>query len=418
MRVFIGLTEIAGYYSNLKKGFDDLGVECNFISLEEHPFQYERGDGLDEHTPIKKLIRRYHLNRENRLYALMIKLLIFLWALVGHDVFIFGFGSSFSFNFYDLPLLKLFGKKIIFIFNGSDSRPPYINGGFWAAGMSTDSCIRVTAEQKERIRKIDKYADILINYPPQAYFHERPFVLGLAVGFPFKYGSPGSDELRPREDGRIRILHAPSHPVAKGSDTIRKMIENLRKKGYPLDFIEITNVPHRKVIEEIRRCDFIVDQLYSDTPLPGFATEASYFGKPAVLGGYYHETLHEDVPPEHIPPGLYCHPDAMEETVEKLIVDEEYRREMGRKAKEYVRENLAPAKVAARYLRLIRGDVPESWYYDPQNISYLHGCGLSESHAREVLREVIAAGGPEALQLSDKPGLLQKFTEFADGEGR
>ena len=41
MKIFIGLFEIAGYFSNLKKGFQELGIECCFISLLPHQFEYE-----------------------------------------------------------------------------------------------------------------------------------------------------------------------------------------------------------------------------------------------------------------------------------------------------------------------------------------------------------------------------------------
>ena len=40
------------------------------------------------------------------------------------------------------------------------------------------------------------------------------------------------------------------------------------------------------ILAELARCDFVIDQLYSDYPLPGLATEAAWFGKPTVVGGY------------------------------------------------------------------------------------------------------------------------------------
>ena len=44
--------------------------------------------------------------------------------------------------------------------------------------------------------------------------------------------------------------------------------------------------PNSVVLEQLARCDFIIDQLYADFPMPGFATEAAWFGKPAVTAGY------------------------------------------------------------------------------------------------------------------------------------
>ena len=43
-KILIGLEEIAGYNSNLKKGFKKLGIDCTFIDLTYHSFQYGGDD--------------------------------------------------------------------------------------------------------------------------------------------------------------------------------------------------------------------------------------------------------------------------------------------------------------------------------------------------------------------------------------
>ena len=88
------------------------------------------------------------------------------------------------------------------------------------------------------------------------------------------------------EQRLIRILHSPSSPEVKGTYLIRQAINALKAKGYPIDYVEIMGKPNTVVIAELEKCDFIVDQLYSDTPMSGFATEAAFFGKTAVVGGY------------------------------------------------------------------------------------------------------------------------------------
>src|SRR5215213_10255753 len=126
--IFIGLTEIAGYGANLKRGFRQLGIECDFISLYDHPFKYG-GDDPNllvrwskwlnvklADTPRSQSFRR---TLWRNLYALAM-LLLFLWALPRYDIFIFLTHVSFLKHF-DLPVLKLLNKKIVFIFVGSDS---------------------------------------------------------------------------------------------------------------------------------------------------------------------------------------------------------------------------------------------------------------------------------------------------------
>jgi hypothetical protein len=43
-RVFLGLTELSGYYSGLQEGFDELGIRCTRIALEAHPYGYRDTD--------------------------------------------------------------------------------------------------------------------------------------------------------------------------------------------------------------------------------------------------------------------------------------------------------------------------------------------------------------------------------------
>jgi hypothetical protein len=147
--------------------------------------------------------------------------------------------------------------------------------------------------------------------------------------------------------------------------------------------------------------------------MAGFAAEAAFHGKPAVVGGYYAGCIRRDVQADWIPPSLYCHPDEVEQAICKMIVDKNYRLELGREARAFVETRYGPQRVASRYLRLIEGDVPREWLYDPMDIRYLHGLGLSESQVRELVRAVIQKGGVAALQLDDKPELRDMFVAFA-----
>ena len=425
MRIFIGLTEIAGYYTNLKQGFDELGVKCTFIDMSDNPFKY----GDKQPNLCVRLIKYATKKRTSTpRYNLLLKVwwicfekiarvVFFIWALMAHDVFIFGFKSSF-FEFRDLPILKMLNKKIIYMFHGADCRPPYISGAFMAAskGITIEECIQLTRKQKQSLRQIERYADIIINAPSQSHLLERRFVLGPLVGLPYSFSKSGASNPKLPETHKVRILHSPSRPEVKGTPKIREAIERLKRKDYPLEYVEIIGKPNAEVLNELARCDFIVDQVYSDTPMAGFATEAAFFGKPAVVGGYAHKEMPQILPPDKIPPSHYCHPDEIEKALEKLIVNENYRIELGKRAKQFVEANWTPEKVAERYLRLIEGRIPEEWMYHPKDIHYLHGSAISEHRVKQVVRTVIEKGGKEALQLSDKPELERRFIEFAYSE--
>lgn len=421
MRIFIGLNEIAGYYSGLKKGFDEIGVESNFVTIRNHHFKYHANEAsnlliralkrLNRSNPTLKSTRAKRIR-----HSLVSKLLLFplfIWALWKHDVFIFGQMSTF-FNYKELPILKLFGKKIIHVFHGGDSRPPYICGSFVLtySEWNIEQWIHYTRQRKEAIKTIERYSDALLGLLTFAQLAEKPFVSVLRVGLPIvpnkiRFG------MNSAERSVTRIIHCPSDPQFKGTDRIRQVVANLKAKGYQLEFVEIINQPNQTALEEIAKSDFVIDQMYSDSPMASVATEAAFLGKPAVMSGYAPEIIIQTLGSEEMSPSIFCHPDEIEKTIESLIVDKNLRMELGRRAKTFVEQNWAPSKVAERYLRIINDDVPQSWIFDPGTCRHVHGCGLSEEKAKEMVRNMIEGGGREALQLSDKPELEAMFIEFA-----
>lgn len=415
MRILIGLCEIAGYNSMLKNGFNDLGIKADFISFSENIYKYSNDKVHHISRPViyfdGKMLSSSNIVLRNifRYCSYLCRILIFLWALVRFDVFIYGFSTSF-FRFYDLPILKFFNKRIIYIFFGSDSRPPYINGK--CVDVTTADTIMETYRKKKNIMTIEKYADVIVDNPPTSHLHERKVVCFGRIGFPVSLDYGAIHESR-TDDQVIRILHAPSHIEGKGTEQIRTAIKNLQNKGYTIDYVEIINKPNSFVLKQLSCCDFIVDELYSDAIMAGFATEAAFFGKPAVVGGYATIEDMGNLPDECIPPVHHCHPDHVEQAIEKLIIDKSYRVDLGLRAKHFLDRCWSARSVAERYLRLVKGDYPDEWLYDPKDIRYLHGWGINEKCLKENIRAILAKGGREALQLSDKPVLEQMYLDFA-----
>ncbi|MGV8059409.1 MAG: glycosyltransferase [Smithellaceae bacterium] len=424
--IFIGLREIAGYFHHLKKGLDALGIDSVFVNLSGNPFQY----GTDNNPPFINALNYYSQKIGMMFFGNwilrviwvgflqnIISLFLFPWALFRHDVFIFTSNSTFFF-FIDLPILKLFRKKIIYVFLGSEARPAYLNGYVIKNDKLSSILIGivVTRIQKIMISIIERFADYIINIPPQAHFHTLPFVSSLCIGIPH-YIQTGTTSsvctLSSASDKKIvRILHAPSKPEPKGTPVIRQAVQSLKLKGYSIEYLEITGRPNSEVLQELAKCDFIVDEIYSDTPMAVFATEAAFAGKPAIVGSYYVNQIKDDLPANNIPPSMFCHPDHLEAAMEKLIVDHQFREELGKKAEEFVRTNWSAIKVARHYLQLINENFPGEWLYDPRNIRYLHGCGLSEAKAKKIIAAFLKTGGRKSLCLSDKPELVEMFVRF------
>ncbi len=419
-RIFLGLTEIAGYYRGLKEGFRQLGADVVFVNLSPHPFGY----GDDDENALVKFARfcsRRRTSLIGRVFWSMARTiarcLLLAWASRRCDVFIFACGSSFL-RYRDLPILKLLGKTIIYQFHGSDSRPPYLDGSIFPPDEPVDveAMIKAARLRKRRIRTIEKYADVLVNIPPQGHFHERSFANWMRVGLPNRppVVPPPEDALSP--DGEtVRILHCPSHPLAKGTGLIRQAVATLKDEGLDVELVELSGEPNEKILRELARCDVVLDQAYADYPLPGLAVEAAWFSRPVVIAGYAVELWRESLAEEFLPPTCYCTPDQLTAEVRRLVTDAELRRDVGRRLRQFVETRWSPAAVAGRYLSLASCGVPEEWACDPNEITYLHGCGLPEEAARRRVLSVIESGGVTALQLSDKPNLEKLFARFAGG---
>jgi hypothetical protein len=418
--IFIGLTEIAGYYGQLAEGFRSCGIQVTFVDLSDNPFRY----GGNSAHPIARMAAMASATRARairrggpravaaRIAFRLALAALFVSVVARHDTFIFGFGSSF-FWLRELRLLRFLGKTIVFVFNGSDARPPYIDGALMdpALGRSVDSCVDLTARRRREIHLIERSAHLVVSHALYLHFFERPAAGFQVLGLP----GPGPDSAPPEPElasDPIRILHSPSQPGAKGTSRIRSTIERLQAEGMNLDLVELQGVPNSVVHRELRRCHFVIDQLYSDGPMLSFAREAAQYGRPAVVGSYGWEEIRRLMPAGSIAPVEACHPDDLESAIRKLADDPVHRRQLGRAAHRFLR-GWTSALVARRYLRLLRGERPAAWMCDPSTVGYVHGVGLSEERARKIVAAVIRRAGVSALQVRDKPELEQAFVALA-----
>jgi hypothetical protein len=429
--ILIGFTEISGYFHNLREGLEDLGYRCDFIELVPHPFGYGNDSGS-----AGLIVSAYRYLREGALHAgsatvrtalavlsgaMMVPL--FLVAVAKYDVFIFSVGNSFFAGNLDLPVLKLFGKRVIMPFLGSEVRPRYIDGFLDFAGPEEMNAS--AGEQRKAIRFIERFADVIVNNPAAGHLLQRPFVNFFCLGIPQDGGgepgetaaevsaaSPPGGGAGP--DGACtRILHTPSARAGKGSDLIQHVVERLGQR-YRIEYTEITGRPHADVLERIRASDLVIDQAYSDTPMAAFASEAAWFGVPAVVGGYYAAAIRDEVESDDIPPSCFVLPEELESAIESLLVDPAARRSLGDRAQRFVRTRWSKTEVASRYGRIISGEIPEDWWFDPRRTTYLYGCGLPCDQAVARVSAMIERFGADSLGLGDKDQLRDRFSAVVE----
>lgn len=434
-RVFLGLTEVSGYYAQLRKGFLELGIKCVHIPLQGHRFAYEEASDLGWPARLARhfVVKRASLSERSRIAralwlvpVLVTRAILFIWAISRFDVFILGGGSSF-FRFWDLPVLRLLGRRVVYVLHGTDARPAYLDGNFYQERHALDrqhanthplvddelidACVAATRTRRRDVAWIERYANIVVCGPGFAQLLEQPFVNFASIGIPFAAPPRLSVGARP-PDGRVRILHATSDTIGRGTHLTEKMIQGLVERGLPIDFVLITGQPHQVVLQELNICDFVIDGQWADTPMAGFGTEAASFGKPVVMGGYYADNVSRDMPADTIPPTCFTLPEQMQESVERLVESASYRTELGERLRTFVKENLTPKNVAKKYLCLLSGDVPKSWWNSTHDNPYYLGGGMPASRISKIVQAIVQRHGTGGLSLDHNPELRQMLLDF------
>lgn len=418
-KIFLGLGNVAGYFSNIKHGFDALGLSSYHLNVDANI--YDRRESDSQHFYIRLLRYLYNTRRSNLSKVIKILLAItykmalapfFIWALAKCDTFIFGANHTF-YRLYDLPILRFFNKKIIFVYFGSDSRPPYMNGVEVLEDSSIESIIHKAKKLKRKIEYIEKYADYIINSPTSGQFHEKKYINWFAIGMPCLNGNKQAIKNHMViNKNQIVVLHAPSKPKVKGSAFISEMCSKYKEK-YNIIYLSITGMPNSQVLENIEKCDIVIDELYSDSPLGGLGVEAAGFMKPTLLSGYYSKYFHRDNHKYPMPPSLYCLPENLEKEFVKICENEELRREKGKELFEFVSENWSSLAVAQKFSIIINDEVPDSWFFESSQNDYIEGYGVQKDIIYKLYKKIINEYGEQSLCLNHNPKMLKIIRESA-----
>lgn len=413
-RIFLGAQEISGMMERLNNAFHDMGIESDFYCIPEYAFDLGKKD-----VPV---LRKFRIHTKKKKYAVGERakawwsflqmwdiLRIFVYALFRYDCFIYIYGNGIFFhNRYlrkieevEFFILKLFRKKMVMWLCGSDSRPLYCNGANYYSDI--EKIYSITREKAAKIKMLEKYMD-LIDYSPSSHFHTKPYLIFNCIGIPVDIKE--KVRIDKKNVDKVRILHAPSDQKAKGTVIVRNIVKEMQEEGYDFEYMEVSGLPHRVVLEKMAMSDIVVDQVYSDTPMAGFATEAAINGVPVVVGGYYAE-VYKKVLPDPIAPTVYCNPEELKEKIIYLIEHEEERIRIGEKERAYVEGHCLAETVANKFLRIFDHSYPKEWIMNPSDNDYIWGYGQSREAVANEITRLIDRYGTEALCL-DKNGILYK----------
>ncbi len=180
-------------------------------------------------------------------------------------------GRKFEFSF-----LQKHNKLICCFFVGNDIRSPRL-----ARKNAQELGIEVTATYYDQVapfrlteayenHKIliaasaDQYADFIFNAPvDQISYLKR-------TTYPFFYIYP--DDAFVRRDQKftdlklVKIVHAPSSPIIKGTQIVRAAIKKLTIEGYAFEYTELIGAPNEQVLSTLRDSHIVLNEFYAFVP--------------------------------------------------------------------------------------------------------------------------------------------------------
>ncbi len=243
MKVLFAPKEIAGQVSVLSRALRDLGVPATSLAFAPHKFGYH-------------IDRTVVLGNYPDFFQRLLRLLILLSALFAFDVFHFQYGKTLFISNHDLSVLKLFKKKILMHFHGSEIRNPQ----YLVAKGKSSSVVppMMTSEQTSRLNFLRKYVDKFIVSTPDLLK-----LIPEADYLPNSVSESWFDSYVEFKESKevFTILHAPTNREIKGTNYIIDACECLKRKGLKIKLLLVEGLPNEKVKEYYSKADVVVDQL-------------------------------------------------------------------------------------------------------------------------------------------------------------
>lgn len=264
LRVLHAPTEIAGQAYLLTRGLRDLGHKAIALDYREEKV-FER-----------KLDINISIYKYPKALSWPIKIIILIWSLLNFDIFHFHFGRTLIGNSELLfKILKKFNKKIVIHFHGSDIRDTEFIIHKAEKGVVWEGETPTTEEKRKLITLSKKYADKIIVSTPdllELVGNEKSFWL------PVSY-DPELDKINSEAEfsKKIKVLHAPSNRLVKGTEFVVKSLSN----NSDIELNLISKKSRKDVVRQILKSDIVIDQV-----IVGWygllAVEAMILQKPVV----------------------------------------------------------------------------------------------------------------------------------------
>ncbi len=338
-RIFIGLSNTAGYGSRLVKGFRKAGFKADLYLKGEHPFKYD-----NSHT---FLIKRYSNIWKSRIYMryLTIK------CLLKYDAFIFMSGDSLLTDYRDFKIYRFFKKKTMMLYLGCDVQQPEMT---FRSDIPYSACHNCTQQYKDfvecvpeekifRTRKAENASSFIVSHLAFSDVLKREYI---DIVQPINIEDFPADTPANNREVPV-ILHAPSNFGYKGTKYLIEAVDKL-KKEFDFEFRLVNNVSINNLYKEIADADLIVDQLiqgwFGMLPL-----EAMMYKKPVVC--YVRDDVLKRLPEDF--PIINANPSNIYNVLKELLQNRSNWKAIGEAGRLYVQKYHNAKEIAETYAHLL-----------------------------------------------------------------
>lgn len=188
------------------------------------------------------------------------------------DIFLYVWCDGFLYHRdYEFKFLKLKKKKIICFFCGDDIRSLKLTISYMK-NLNLDCSEdyyegefdeKYDSEKKNIAFSADTYADLIFSsqLASISYLKSKQHFFRLSCDKEIFNKNP-----KKFDNIKIKILHAPSNKIYKGTQLIRAAIKKLQIEGYNFNYVELQNESNDVVLDHLRSTHIVLNQFYSFAP--------------------------------------------------------------------------------------------------------------------------------------------------------
>jgi hypothetical protein len=227
------------------------GVNADYLAVGVSPY-WNKADFIFQRMPLPGL-------------SVLHEAWIF-WTLVArYEIVHAHFMLGISTTGWEWPVLKKLGRRVVAHWRGCEARDMNVNMALHPVSNICQECDyrpRICQTDSARLRREAgaRFGDLaLVTTPDMKDFQPA------ARHFPFF--SPDIAALPPVTSAhwpnraRFKLAHVTGHPGIEGTRHIDAVVTRLQAKGYPIDFVVLTNVTHQDALRAFADADMAIGKM-------------------------------------------------------------------------------------------------------------------------------------------------------------